>query len=118
MWIKNRVSPHLGIVLIKYLNKHYEAIRTGRGEPVAWPTWSPDLIPLDFFLCDCIKSRMNHNGKPETRQQLVECIIGVAAGIRNEMEYIQWELSMEQCLAACTESEGGHLKKKISCTYF
>jgi hypothetical protein len=111
MWIKNGVSPHFGIVLMKYLNKHYEAIWTGRGEPVAWPTRSPGLISFDFFLCDCIKSRMYHNGKPETRQQLVECIIEVATGIRNEMEYIQWEHSMEQLLAACTESEGGHLKK-------
>jgi hypothetical protein len=39
--------------------------------PVAWPARSPALNPLDFFLWDCMKSRVYHNGKPEGRHQLV-----------------------------------------------
>jgi hypothetical protein len=38
-----------------------EPIPSGRGSPnLPWPPYSPDLTPMDFFLCDYIKSRL-HN---------------------------------------------------------
>jgi hypothetical protein len=74
-----------------FLNENYEGIWIGKGGPLAWPTWSPDLNPLDFFLWGCMKSRVYHGGKPEARHQLVEVINEAAVGIRNELGHMQWQ---------------------------
>jgi hypothetical protein len=77
---------------------------------VAWPTRSPDLNPLHFFLQGSIKSTAHLGDKPEERHQLVVTIDEAADGIRNELARMQWQHSMAQGLAACMQSNGGHLK--------
>jgi hypothetical protein len=47
------------------------------------------LQPVTFFSDDCMNTRVYHCSKPETRQQLVACIMKAAAGVRNEMLHIQ-----------------------------
>lgn len=37
------------------MNKNLPNARVGRGGPFNWPSRSPDLIPLDFFLLLCLK---------------------------------------------------------------
>jgi hypothetical protein len=46
----------------------------GRGGPVHWPPRSPDLTPLDFFLCGNIKSLV-YETPMETREELVARIL-------------------------------------------
>jgi hypothetical protein len=69
---------------MKFFNE-YEGRCKGRGAPVAWPTWSPSLNPLDFFLWGCMKTRVYDGGKPEARHQLIKAIDEAAFGIRNEL---------------------------------
>jgi hypothetical protein len=56
---------------------------------VAWPARSPYLNPSDVFLWGCMKSRVHHNGKAETRYQLMEAIDRAAVVIINELERMQ-----------------------------
>jgi hypothetical protein len=58
---------------------------------VAWPTQSPDLNTLYFFPWGCMKSRVYHDGKPQTRHQSVEATDEAAINIRNEMGCMQWQ---------------------------
>jgi hypothetical protein len=58
-----------------------------------------------------VKSRVHDNGKPKTGQQLGRYVIEGAAGVRNEMEHIQREHPVALRLAACTQLQGGHVKR-------
>jgi hypothetical protein len=40
----------------RHLTATYKDLWIGRGGTVAWPPRSPDLTPLDFFLCGYIKA--------------------------------------------------------------
>jgi hypothetical protein len=87
---------HLGRAVTEFLNKDYEGRWMGRGGPVALPTRSLDLNPLDLFLWGCMKSRVYHGGKPEARHQTVQAIDEAAVGVQNEMGCTQWQHPMAQ----------------------
>ncbi|KAJ4448787.1 hypothetical protein ANN_00178 [Periplaneta americana] len=47
--------PHFDCHVRNHLNATFPDCWIGRGEPLPWPPRSPDLIPLDFFLCGDVK---------------------------------------------------------------
>ena len=47
LWALIEMRNHLNVT---YLNRWI-----GRGGSVPWPAWSPDLTPLDYFLCGSTK---------------------------------------------------------------
>jgi hypothetical protein len=70
MQLKHDAAPlHFSRAAIEFLNEGYEGKWTGRSGLMAWPTWSPDLKPLHFFLWSCMKLKAYHAGKPEARHQ-------------------------------------------------
>jgi len=44
-----------------------------RGGPIKWPTTSPDLTPLDFYLWGFLKAKVYHN-KPKILEELKQLI--------------------------------------------
>ena len=50
-----------------HLNVTYPNPWIGRGRPVPWPARSPDLTPLDYFLCGSMKSMVY--GTPVTSEE-------------------------------------------------
>jgi hypothetical protein len=44
------IPPHFHTDVQEFLNGYFPDCWVGRGEPIAWPHCSPDLMPLDFFL--------------------------------------------------------------------
>ena len=48
--------PHFSRVAMQFLNQHFANKWIGRGGPIAWPTRSPDLNPLNFLLWGHLKS--------------------------------------------------------------
>ena len=50
-----------------HLNVTYPNRWFGRGGPVPWPAWSPDLTPLDYFLWVRMKSMVY--GTPVTSEE-------------------------------------------------
>ena len=47
---QNGAPPHFGLRVRKSLDKRFQGQWIGRGGPIPWPTRSPDVTPLDFFL--------------------------------------------------------------------
>jgi hypothetical protein len=47
--------PHWNTIVRDALEKHYPGRWIGRGGPISWPSRSPDISPLDFFLWGYVK---------------------------------------------------------------
>ena len=59
MWfMDDGAPPHFTLNVRNYLHQHYPNRWIGRGNdaPVNWPPRSPDLTPLDYFLCGVSKN--------------------------------------------------------------
>jgi len=50
--------PHYLGKVREYLNTRFPGRWIGRAAPIAWPPCSPDLTPLDFYLCGFVKDRL------------------------------------------------------------
>ena len=49
-------SLHFTIDVPQYLDHRFPHRWIGRGSPIRWTVWSPDLPPLNFFLRDHFKN--------------------------------------------------------------
>ena len=50
------VSPNIANPVKQLMMLHFRNARIIRSHiPIAWPSWSPDLNPCDFRLCDYLK---------------------------------------------------------------
>jgi hypothetical protein len=77
---------------------------------VAWPAWSPDFNPLNFFL----RVGDYHGGKQEETHQWIEALCEAAVGIRNKLGHVQCHYWMAEQLAACIQCDGGHFEHVLS----
>ncbi|KZC03837.1 hypothetical protein WN55_01768 [Dufourea novaeangliae] len=52
MWYQHDGCPtHYSLIARWELDEKFLNRRSGRGGPISWPARSPDLTPLDYFLC-------------------------------------------------------------------
>jgi hypothetical protein len=72
---------------------------------------SAALSPLDFFMWGCMKSRVYLNGKPNTREQLMQRINETAVSIRNELVRKHWMQSFEVSLVVYVQACVGHFEQ-------
>jgi hypothetical protein len=56
---------------------------------------------------------VNRGGKLEARHHLVEPMDEATIGVKNKLGCMQRQYSMAQQLAACMQSNGGHLKNVL-----
>ncbi|GBM34536.1 hypothetical protein AVEN_43191-1 [Araneus ventricosus] len=49
--------PHYGNI-VEFLDTTFPQRWIGRGAVMAWPLRSPDITPLDFYLCGYLKQHM------------------------------------------------------------
>lgn len=74
MWIQlDGVPPHYARIVRNYLNRRYNGMWIGRGEPVAWPARSPDLTSPDFYLWGYLKNIV-YEREPTTREDMIQRI--------------------------------------------
>ncbi|GBL90797.1 hypothetical protein AVEN_215538-1 [Araneus ventricosus] len=79
----------------------------GYGGSVECPSRSPDLNPLDFFLCGYIKQRV-YATPPPILQELRNRITGACASVSPAMWYnVQREVQSR--VQMCIVAEGHHL---------
>jgi len=52
------VAPHYGRDVCAYLNTVFPARWIARRGAIEWSARSPDLTPLDYFLCGYLKNRV------------------------------------------------------------
>ena len=85
----------------------------GRGGPVAWAPRSPDLTPLDYYLCGHMKTLV-YETKVDSRAALRDRIFAVAEHISNHPNNIgsatqSLLMRAENCIAA----GGGHFEQLL-----
>ncbi|XP_063240478.1 uncharacterized protein LOC134541176 [Bacillus rossius redtenbacheri] len=86
--------PHWGMAVRAYLNEQFPDRWIGRDGPIPWPSRSPDITPLDFFLWGYVKDRVYHTNVPnidELKRRIVQAVASIDAGLLErtwkEIEY-------------------------------
>ena len=75
MWIQHDGAPHhFSVDVRKHLSAVFPGRWIGRGGPIPWPTRSPDLNPLHYFLWEYLKSLVFET-PVETDMELVARIV-------------------------------------------
>ena len=105
--------PHYTRHVRDYLNESFPNRWLGRGRPVAWPSRSADLTPLDYYLWGHMKTLVYETGV-DTGAALRDRIFGAAELIHNHPDIIasatQYLLMRaENCIAA----GGGHFEQLL-----
>ncbi|KAG8252008.1 hypothetical protein J6590_068216 [Homalodisca vitripennis] len=75
----------------------------GRGGQHTWPTRSPDLMQLDFFVWG-LDEESRIQKKVSTQEELLDCIADAAAQIKNNHPALQRAIqSIRKQAAKCVE---------------
>ena len=99
-------SPHYSLVACEWLNEKFPGRWIGRRGPTEWPSRSPDLSPLDFFLWGVLKDKV-YSRKPKTTETLKNVIIEEIENINNDKELCEKVCrSVGHRLKKCIELEG------------
>jgi len=74
-------TPHLGRLVIEFLNQHFQNCWTGWQGTVAWLPKSPDQNPLDYCFWGCMKSLV-YALKSSTTDKVLNHIMDGSTDIR------------------------------------
>ena len=81
--------PHWGLIVRDFLNETFPNRWIGRTGPTPWPPRSPDITPLDFFLCGYVKDRVYRTPVRDV-ETLQSRIIEVLATVNEKMLENTW----------------------------
>jgi hypothetical protein len=79
----------------------------GRDCPMPWPPRSPDITPLNFFLCSYVKSNVFRT--PVNGLDLKTCIGNVISAVPADMLHRTWQ-ELEYRLDVLRAIKGSHIK--------
>ncbi|GBM37339.1 hypothetical protein AVEN_40287-1 [Araneus ventricosus] len=100
--------PHKVSSVQQYIRNTFQQQVIGYGDYVEWPPRSPDLNPLDFFLCGYVKQQV-YVTPPPTLQDLRNRITDACASVSPAMLYnVQREVQSR--VQMCIVAEGHHFK--------
>jgi hypothetical protein len=105
---QDEAPPHFGHNVRHHLDREMTGRWIGKGGPIAWPTRSPDLTPLDIFLW-CYEKNIVYQVKISSRQQLKACMRDTVATITPNMLQATWS-EIEYCLDICHATKGAHIE--------
>ena len=103
-------GPHFGQIVREYLDQAYPGRWIGRGGLRAWPTRSPDLTPLDFFLWGDMKRWCMLLPHPNNVQELWTRINGAATDIQAYSIEVA-TLSIHYHTQICIQQNGGRFEQ-------
>ncbi|KAJ4427803.1 hypothetical protein ANN_25456, partial [Periplaneta americana] len=75
-FLHDDAPAHFSRTARRYLDRRFPDRWIGRGGPIAWPSRSPDLNPLDFYLWGHLKSLVYSSPMPDLeslRNRIVAC---------------------------------------------
>jgi len=90
IFMQDGAPPHFSWFLTDVLNETYPGAWIGRGGPIPWPPRSPDLSPLDFFLCGYIKNIV-YAEKIRNIQHLQDRITSAIETVTRDMIQKTWQ---------------------------
>jgi hypothetical protein len=80
-----------------------------KGFPMAWPPFSPDLSPCDYWLWDYLKERVYSNPQPETLFEIKQRICDICSDLSSEILTSVVQNILKR-LSICEETHGEHLE--------
>ena len=101
---QDRAPPHFHVNLRNFLDRTFNQRLIGRrGSATDFLPWSPNLIPLNFYLWGTLKNRVCAT-KPQTLEELRD-------QIEHAINNIQLATMHTVCCCwECTVAEGGHFE--------
>ncbi|GFT04312.1 uncharacterized protein TNCV_1928731 [Trichonephila clavipes] len=107
MWFQHDGAPaHFSGDVRNYLDVTFGQQWIGRGGPVRWPAWSPDLSCLDFYFWGHMKSLV-YDTPVDNAEELVARIAVAAGEIRNSPGVFQnVRMSKRRRCEACIVARG------------
>lgn len=100
--------PHTARNVKRYLDDRFPDAWIGNNGPIEWPTRSPCLNPLDFFLWGYIKNQVYYRSTEnvqELRERITDSIRSVNPDyIRAAVDDLAWRTT------ACIRENGGHFQ--------
>ena len=99
---------HYAVSVRKWLDEHFPGRWIGRRGAVEWPSRSPDLTPLDFFLWRVLKNKV-FSDKSKTLNDLKQSITIAWEDITPEMCKKVTESTIERC-HHCIANNGLHFE--------
>jgi hypothetical protein len=109
LWFQhNGAQTHYGDDVRQWLNATYPGRWIGRGGPIAWPPWSPDLTPINFFLWGHLKEQV-YAVPPRTIEDLAAKLQAAMTTVDANMLRRVRENAVRST-AACLEMNGGRFE--------
>lgn len=110
IWLQHDgAPPHRARDVKQYLDNTYGERWIGINGPTHWPSKSPDLTPLDFFLWGTLKNIVYKTPSLNT-EHLKEKIRTACQSINRNTLRKTTERKVRQNLEKCLELEGGHIE--------
>ncbi|KAJ4428878.1 hypothetical protein ANN_25871 [Periplaneta americana] len=109
-FLHDGAPAHFSRTARRYLDRRFPDRWIGRGGPIAWPSRSPDLNSLDFYLWDHLKSLVYSSPVPDL-ESLRNRIVACSEDIRNTPGV--WDRvrrSMRHRCEVCIQAGGGHFE--------
>ncbi|GFW85483.1 uncharacterized protein TNCV_145281 [Trichonephila clavipes] len=100
--------PHWGLTVRESLNDSFLQRWIGRDGPIAWPSRSPDLTPLDFFFWGYVKDTVygtQVNSLEELKQNIQTAVTTVDVSILKR----SW-MGLEYRLDIVHATKGSHVE--------
>ena len=105
--------PHYSQHVREYLHESFPNLWIGRGGPVAWPPWSPDLTLLYYYLWGHMKTLV-YETKVDSRAALCHRIFAAAEHIRNHPDNtVSAARSVLMHAGNCIATGGGHFEQLL-----
>jgi len=96
-----------------YLNEFFPNRWLGRGGPIPWPPWSPDLTLLDYYVWGHMETLV-YETKVDSRAALRDRIFAAAEHIRNHTKNIgSANQSLLMRAVNCIAAGGGHFEQLL-----
>jgi hypothetical protein len=106
-WFQQDGAPlHFGNIVRQFLNERFPNKWIGRGSFLAWPSRSPDLTPLDFFLWGYVKNIV-YQEKIADLRTLRHHITEAVATVTEVMLVNTWR-EIEYRFDVCQATNGAH----------
>ncbi|KAL7648419.1 UNVERIFIED_CONTAM: hypothetical protein RMT77_000325 [Armadillidium vulgare] len=114
MWFMHDEAPaHFSAEVREHLNDTFPNQRKGRGGPVPWPSRSPDLNPLDYYLWGHLKTLVYSSPIDAVEDLRLRVISGIET-IKQTPGIFEWvRQSMRRRLDSCIGNNGGHFQHHL-----
>ncbi|KYN11266.1 hypothetical protein ALC57_16584 [Trachymyrmex cornetzi] len=103
---------YFSITVRQYLDRVYNNRWIGRAGTQLWPSRSPDLNPLDYFLWGHLKSLV-YITPIENENDLRNRIVALCEAIRNTLGIFEHVRQSLRRLDGCIMAQGGHFQQFI-----